>query len=109
MEYHRPEVSHSEGVCMMCRFRNSDRLGLILGRFAKSAELAEACDQVVATENRWRRVASELVIDSVRGQRHEVVLGQLNHPIVLGQKVMQIFELAGGQDLEIQVAQDSCD
>ncbi len=41
-------VSYSEGVSVVCRFCDSNRLSLILGRFAKSAELDEAYDQAVA-------------------------------------------------------------
>src|SRR5262249_13799488 len=109
MEHHRAMVSATDGVCMVCRFCNAHRLGLILGRFAKSAELAEAKDKAVATGNRCRPVASELVMDPIRGQCREVALGQLNHLLEFGEKVMHLFKEAGGQDPKIQVAQGSCD
>src|SRR5262249_9609122 len=105
----RIEVSRSEGDCMVCRFCDTEFLGVILSRFAKSAELAEAHDQAMATENRCGRVASELVIDPVRGQRREVVLGKVNYPLIFGESVVHLLKVAGGQNAEIQVAQDSRD
>src|SRR5215475_13915200 len=101
-------VSYTEGVSVVGRFCYSNRLSLILGRFAKCAKLGEAYDQAVAIKNRCRRAASELVIDPVRGQRREAALGQLNRLLVLSKTAMHISKTGGGQDPKIQVAQDSC-
>ena len=89
----------------MRRLGEPERLGLVLGRLSKSAELGEAHDQPVAIVDRYRRGRSERLVDPVGGQRREVVGGQLDHPLVLAPVVVRLLEIGRGQDAESQVSE----
>ena len=95
--------ARADGVRMLRRLGEPDRLGFVLGRLGESAELGEAHDQPAAIVDRRRCGGSEILVDPVGGQRREVVGGQLDHPLVLAPVVMRLLEIARGEDAESQV------
>src|SRR5207302_188739 len=108
-EYAGSMVGSTNGERMMRRLGEPDRLGLILGRLGESAELGEAHDQPEAVVDRGWSAASEVLVDSIGGQRREVFGGKLDHPFVLAPEVLHLLETSRGEDAKLQVPPVPCD
>lgn len=98
---------------MTQRFREPDRLGRVLRRLDKSAQLGDALDQEaaipresldqVAAIPHSRLTFSRRQVGPVWRQRREVVSGELDDPRVLAAGKKYIFEKAGGDEAESYV------
>jgi hypothetical protein len=96
-------VGKSDGVRMLRRFGEPDRLGFVRGRLGESAELGQAHDQPGAVVDRRRCGVSEIRVGPVGRQGREIVGGQLDHPLMLAAEVLRLLEIARGEDAESQV------
>ena len=79
-EAERPcgEVGPADGMRVLRRFGEPNRLGFVLGGFGESAELGKAHGQVGAIEDRGGTAMAKILGDPVGGQCREVVRRKLD-------------------------------
>ena len=96
-------MGHADAVRVLRRLGEPDRLDGVPGRLVEPAQLGEAPHERDAIVDRRRREPSERLVDPVRGQRREVVGGQLDHALVVASKVVRLLENVRGDDAELQI------
>src|SRR5262245_33427093 len=101
------------GRCVVRRFVEIDRLGLVLRRLHESAELGEAKEEKSAMPNRKRQASLSVWPGAfggqVRRQRRWVVAQELDRLRVFAPLVMRPREMEGGGLAKRRVVETCCD
>src|SRR5215467_9912721 len=93
-------VGQADAVHVMHGLGEPDRLRSVLRRLDKSTKLGEAPDQPAAIEDRCGGRVSERLVYPFGGQSGEIVDAQLDHPLVLALKVVDLLERTHGMNVE---------
>src|SRR5262249_8526656 len=93
----------TDGVRMMRRLGEPDRLGCVFRRLSESAEPREALNEQVAIEDRWRCSESQILVDPIDRQRREVVDGQLDYALELALEQMHLRDVMCGEYTKPQI------
>src|ERR1700746_2465713 len=89
---------------VFCRCSDFDRFRLVLGRFAKAAELGETHDQPSPGEYRGRHRHAEILTYPFAGQSCEIAFRDLYRLLVFAAQVVRFREVAAGDNTESQIA-----
>src|ERR1043166_6278552 len=93
MKHARSEASPSNGVRMLCCLDELDRLRVVLRCLGKSANLAEAHDQVGPTKDRCWHSHAEIFVGPVRWHRRKTLGKEFDHVLVLAAIVVRLLEI----------------